>query len=709
LAAQLYQIVFFVASRALLLGLLLCPFFSIAGELNRADIAKQFAAPLVVGEQDPVLKLWPVFKPSPEGKLVGSQLHAYAFEAVDVSPVPGYSGKVINMLITLDTKGNFVDVKLLSHQEPIFVGPVGNELMERFADQYRGLSVSQNIRILNDSARGSNANKTAPTGTAQIQGISRGTVTAAMMDKSIMQSALKVASGKLGIIASSDPSRIAKLRFELFEPSTWQQLTESGLIKQHSISQAQIEKPFVGTPVAQAAQDNQLGIELSVALLSLPQVGKNLLDEAGYKKVTENLSRGVYSLLIVSRGPNTFIGDDFILAGGLNRVSLKQKDANFELKDFIFDHAIRLPADWDRKNARVVLVSGYSALDPSRSLDFQYRIKRSYGSFGPRVYEAQYAFDYTLPVKYWEAAPEPEPAWVNVWRDQQTNVFILMVGLVVLSIALTKQHWLVAKPKRLQWFRLGFLVFTLVFVGWYGQGQLSVVTLTGVIDALRAGNGLAFLMFDPMSFTLWVFVAISLVVWGRGTFCGWLCPFGAMQELVSVIVKATGFKGWRLHTRTDAKLKWIKYAALLGLLLTSFVAPTLTSTAAEIEPFKTAVSLHFVRAWPFVAWAVISLLVSVLVYRGYCRYICPLGAALAIAGKLRLFSWIPRRNECGTPCQTCRHRCEYQAIEPKGKVDYAECFQCLDCVEIHDSDQLCAPLITEKRRQRRVIEIAPQS
>jgi NosR/NirI family transcriptional regulator, nitrous oxide reductase regulator len=121
LAAQLYQIVFFVASRALLLGLLLCPFFSIAGELNRADIAKQFAAPLVVGEQDPVLKLWPVFKPSPEGKLVGSQLHAYAFEAVDVSPVPGYSGKVINMLITLDTKGNFVDVKLLSHQEPILL------------------------------------------------------------------------------------------------------------------------------------------------------------------------------------------------------------------------------------------------------------------------------------------------------------------------------------------------------------------------------------------------------------------------------------------------------------------------------------------------------------------------------------------------------------------------------------------------------------
>ncbi len=685
---------FFQLTRALLFGLLLCSFFCRAGELTRADVAKQFAAPFVVGEQDPVLKLWPVFKPSPEGKLLGSQLHAYAFEAVDVSPVPGYSGKVINMLITLDTKGNFVDVKLLSHQEPIFVGPVGNELMERFAAQYRGLSVSQNIRILNDSATGSSANKSAPTGTAQIQGISRGTVTAAMMDQSIMQSALKVASGKLGIIGSSDPSRVAKLRFDLFEPANWQQLKEAGLIKQQIISQAQIEKPFVGTPVAASANDNELGIEFSIAMLSIPQVGKNLLDEAGYKKVTDNLSRGMHSLLIVSRGPYTFIGDDFILAGGLNRVSLKQKDANFELKDFIFDHSVKLPADWDRKNARVVLVSGYSALDPSRQFDFQYRVKRSYGSFGPRIYEGQYAFNYALPSAYWVAAPEPEPAWVRLWRDQQTNVLILVAGLVVLSAALVKQSWLVAKPKRLQWFRLCFLVFTLGFVGWYGQGQLSVVTLTGVIEALRAGNGLAFLLFDPMSFTLWVFVAISVVVWGRGTFCGWLCPFGAMQELVSVVVKATGFKGWRLHTRTDAKLKWIKYVALFGLIVTSFVAPTLSRTAAEIEPFKTAVSLHFVRAWPYVLWAAICLLLSVLVYRGYCRYICPLGAALAIFGKLRLFSWIPRRSECGTPCQTCRHRCEYQAIEPKGKVDYAECFQCLDCVEIYASDDECAPLIT---------------
>jgi NosR/NirI family transcriptional regulator, nitrous oxide reductase regulator len=210
-----------------------------------------------------------------------------------------------------------------------------------------------------------------------------------------------------------------------------------------------------------------------------------------------------------------------------------------------------------------------------------------------------------------------------------------------------------------------------------------------------------------MSLTLWVFVIASLVIWGRGTFCGWLCPFGALQELISKLVKFTGFKGFRLHTRIDARLKWLKYLVLVCVVLPALVAPQLTSTAAEVEPFKTSISLYFIRGWPYVLWAVVCLSVSVLVYRGYCRYICPLGAALALLGRVRVFDWIPRRSECGTPCQTCRHRCDYQAIQPQGKVDYQECFQCLDCVEIHDSDEKCAPLIVEKRRAQKVIPIVP--
>ncbi|MFX8137404.1 hypothetical protein ABTL00_19455, partial [Acinetobacter baumannii] len=89
------------------------------------------------------------------------------------------------------------------------------------------------------------------------------------------------------------------------------------------------------------------------------------------------------------------------------------------------------------------------------------------------------------------------------------------------------------------------------------------------------------------------------------------------------------------------------------------------------------------------------LLLNLFVYKGFCRYLCPLGAGLNLLGRVRLLRWIPRRAECGTPCQTCRHRCDYQAIRPNGAIVYEECFQCLDCVAIHDSPQRCAPLIAQ--------------
>ncbi|MEG2033923.1 MAG: 4Fe-4S binding protein, partial [Janthinobacterium sp.] len=134
----------------------------------------------------------------------------------------------------------------------------------------------------------------------------------------------------------------------------------------------------------------------------------------------------------------------------------------------------------------------------------------------------------------------------------------------------------------------------------------------------------------------------------------------------------------------------------------SMFSSQITDKLVELEPFKTAITLNFVRAWPFVAYAVGLLLLSSVSYKFFCRYLCPFGAALALLGRFRLFNWIPRRKECGTPCQTCRHRCEYHAIAPSGKVDYDECFQCMDCVVIHASDEKCAPLMLEIKRARTI-------
>jgi len=98
------------------------------------------------------------------------------------------------------------------------------------------------------------------------------------------------------------------------------------------------------------------------------------------------------------------------------------------------------------------------------------------------------------------------------------------------------------------------------------------------------------------------------------------------------------------------------------------------------------------------------LIVNLFVYKFFCRVLCPLGAGLALLGRLRMLKWIPRRSECGAPCQTCNHRCPYQAITPIGVVQYDECFQCMDCVIIYASDEKCAPLMMAKK-QARVVPI----
>jgi polyferredoxin len=203
------------------------------------------------------------------------------------------------------------------------------------------------------------------------------------------------------------------------------------------------------------------------------------------------------------------------------------------------------------------------------------------------------------------------------------------------------------------WFRRGYLLFTLCFIGWYAQGQLSIVNLTAVVQALVAGRGLGFFMYDPMTVVLGVFVAFTFFVWGRGTFCGWLCPFGALQELISQVTRRLGLQWVRVPQRWDDRLKKVKYAVLVVLLLSAAVSVSWTDRLVEVEPFKTGITLNFVRAWPFVLWAVALVLLSSFVYKGYCRYLCPLGAGMGVLGKPRRGPTTSAATNAATPAFTC--------------------------------------------------------
>jgi NosR/NirI family nitrous oxide reductase transcriptional regulator len=126
------------------------------------------------------------------------------------------------------------------------------------------------------------------------------------------------------------------------------------------------------------------------------------------------------------------------------------------------------------------------------------------------------------------------------------------------------------------------------------------------------------------------------------------------------------------------------------LVGTSFYSLSLAEKLAEVEPFKTSLTLNFVRYWPFVLYAALLLLLSLKIHKFYCRYLCPLGAGLAIIGRFPLLKWLTRRKECGSPCQLCRNKkCDIDAINQDGSIDYGECIQCLECLVTIESPKLC--------------------
>ena len=96
-------------------------------------------------------------------------------------------------------------------------------------------------------------------------------------------------------------------------------------------------------------------------------------------------------------------------------------------------------------------------------------------------------------------APAAEtPRWLEAFYQRSTELAVLAVALLLLTVALIAQRRTAATRRRLQVFRVAFLAFTLGFIGWYAQGQLTIVSITAAIEALMAGSSLEFLLADPM-------------------------------------------------------------------------------------------------------------------------------------------------------------------------------------------------------------------
>ena len=673
---------------------------ALAGELSKAAVERRFPAPLHVGDKLQEIPAWPISSElSPDAGPV-----AYVFESIDLAPIPGFEGTPFNLLIAIDRKGTYLSVEVLRQHEPVFVSGLGEAPLRDFVSQYAGKSLLQQISV--SSVYGGSGHSQGDNKRVVLDGVTKATASIRIVNQTVLTAALAVARAKLAFAAPSQRGPAAQAREDVYERLDFAALLQRGHIKHLRLRNREIEQLFAGSDgagedAAGLAAPDDVAVDFYVAYLNAPTIGRALLGDAKYATLMWRLQGGQQAYWVASAGRLALVDENFVRGTVPQRLELTQDNAPYEARDLDLDLASP-PGAPSFNRVLALQTPPLSGLDPAQSLRFGFTFSRARGSILPTITQRTVTLDYTPPADLLAYPPKPLPDWLLAWKDRARDLAIIAFSLLLLSVVLARPRWISISARRLMVFRLSFLAFTLVFIGWYGQGQLSVVQITGAIKTLSAGQGLTSFLYDPISLLLIAFTIVTFFVWGRGTFCGWLCPFGALQEFVALFVRRLGLRARRLPPGLARALDRGRYVILAGLAGAALWAPQVAEQLVEVEPFKTAITVGFDRSWPFVAYAVILLLISALYYKFFCRFVCPLGAAITLGGKLRLPDWLPRRRECGQPCQTCRYRCAYDAIERDGRINYDDCFQCLDCVGIYHDDQRCAPLILYRRKGRSV-------
>ena len=650
----------------------------------------------------------------PEGEYNVRTLYAddeivgYAYQSIDVTNIPAYSGKPMNVHVILDPRGVIRDAYVLEHHEPILLIGIPEQKLHDFTAKYEGISVNQ--RVVVGRSRDENA--------VTVDAVSGATVTVMVVSEIVMGSAHTVAVS-LGLVdaVSTAGARPATVREDVYEEADWATLTGNGAVRRLHLTHGEIDEAFRGTEaegIDEAAPDQVEAtfIDMYAAHLNPPTVGRNLLGDNQYRFLMEDLKPGEHAIAVMGRGDYSYKGSGYVRGGIFDRVQLRQFGEMVSFRDM--DHqrlsdvfAAGMP-DFDEMS--VFIVRENHRFDPGTPWSLELLVRRQTGPVSSMF--TSFELPYQLPEEYLDR-PEPtaselaaieeanRPMWVNIWYQQSWQIGVVVFALLVLLGILFFQDNLTKHPTFLHWLRRGYLIFTVTFLGWYLLGQLSVVNVLTFVHAIFEDFRWELFLSDPIIFILWVFTAGSILLWGRGVFCGWLCPFGALQELINEAARKLKVPQYELPFALHERLWAIKYIVLMVLFAISLESMSVAERAAEVEPFKTAITLRFDRQWWFVLYAVILLVISIFTRKVYCRYICPLGAALAIPSKFRLFDWLKRRKECGDPCQLCAKECEIQAIHPDGHINHNECHYCLDCQMTYHNDEKCPPLILKNKRARK--------
>lgn len=624
-------------------------------------------------------------------------LLGYVMLSTDITDTPAYSGKPVVTLIGMDKDGRFVGVKVLKHSEPILLLGIPESALINFNNQYVGKSVADTIEV-GPSRPDENV--------IGVDAISGATVTVVAQNQVVMTSGAAVAR-QTGIIAPTvrEPARFIASG----QTYDWAQLVQMGAVQRLAVKPEQVGLPRGPEPF----------IELWFGDLNHPDIGRSLLGRNGFDNLRSRLKDGENALFVVkTAGAESFKGSGFVRGGIYDRVQVKQGADSFTFRDLDSYNLYGLEAAgaprYTESAIFVVRSPSFSAAYPWKLAFLGNRVDQATGHRSFAVFESKY----WLPANVLEGGrpkvEEPAAPWVRIWKSQALPISLFAALLVLVGVVYAFREKLTRlSTHKNKWPVNGFkYTFWAISIFWIGFGYMAQPSITQVLTwfhSLLFQWTWSLFLSDPFIFLFWIFIIVTVFLFGRGLFCGWMCPFGSLQEAIYKIAERIGLKRFQtqLPQKWHDRLKWVKYAVFFFLLAVSMFSMGLAEKLAEVEPFKTTFLVGVMnRAWPYGLFVAAILGVSIFIERPYCKYICPLGASLAMPSTFRWFG-LKRKQDCNS-CKACAVGCGAQAIDVDGRIDHRECLHCLDCMILYTDVKGCPPLARErKRREKDGLELTP--
>ena len=675
----------------------------------------------------------------------GQEAVGYVYLTTDIVNTRGYSSKPIDTLVALDNEGEIVGAKLVEHHEPIVLIGIPEARMVEFINGYVGMNFIKNP---------------LPIGSPPpVDMISGATVTLMVIGDSILRSSriigqayqIGMSPEALNIAENAETETTPQIvNQDLLEVKSWDALVAEGAVSNLHMTIGEVNQLFVESGRPGAGEKPQSGnpedtfFDIYTAVVSVPTIGRSLLGEAEYEYMQSRLKEGQQAILVAGNGLYSFKGSGYVRGGVFDRFDIIQGLQSFRFTDLQHKRLYDVMADGSPHFKEVGLFfipEENDFFDPTDMWRFQLLVQREITVrekiFIPVESNYQLPSIYTIddpsapvvtkqpsasvhnaltttpdqgegtgPVSHQTTSHvdmfvDEAPLWKIIWKSKTHQIAVISLALVVLLFVFFFQHQLVRHEKFYNYFRTGFLMFSLFYIGWYANAQLSVVNVLTFTTSLRTEFSWEYFLMDPVVFILWCATAISMVFWNRGAFCGWLCPFGSLQELLNKLARKLKIKQVKVPYAIHHRAAAIKYVIFIALFGFSLYDLAFAEKLAEVEPFKTAIILKFFRSWPFVTFAILLLVAGLFIERFYCRYLCALGAGLAIPARLRIFDWLRRYKMCGDPCQRCAVECPVDAITPEGPIEPNECIQCLHCQMLYNHEKKCPELIQRSSKRRR--------